>query len=380
MEVLMKKLVTISKLTLLAALAASNLALASKRSADDQGDNPTKAVRFTDPTDQQTPAGTTITLVSSEDESFDVSHDLAMLSGTIKKILGDSTETNQNFPLENISSATIQNIIPCLEIIHAANGNQATIKTELSVLITNLSPDALADLMNAANFLDIPQLLQLEVPADSTSFTDLPNEMACKIRKHWEQDILASNSNKELAQNIKNVCSCTRTSKFFYTLIHDPTWVCRLFEQIITSNKFDTAQILFVSMIAYGVIWPEGFKALLTLGAQINDTQPNPPPLLCAAQTGHTAAIEYFLAIQGIDVNHSFLGMTALSTAARLDNAKAVKLLLNAPSFDPNASHQLTIALDNARRHNNPEVVAILEEYQATHDLQALPVANGQQD
>jgi hypothetical protein len=158
MEVLMKKLVTISKLTLLAALAVSSIALASKRSADNQGDNPTKAVRFTDPTDQQTPAGKTITLVSSEDQSFDLSHDLAMLSGTIKKILGDSAEANQNFPLENISSATIQNLIPCLEIIHAANGNQAAIKTELSAFITNLSPNELTDLMNAAKFLDIKPL------------------------------------------------------------------------------------------------------------------------------------------------------------------------------------------------------------------------------
>jgi hypothetical protein len=397
----MKKLVTISKLTVLAALAVSSIALASKRSADDQGDNPTKAVRFTNPTDQQTPAGTTITLVSSDDHSFDLSHDLAMLSGTIKNMLADSVDANQNFPLPNISSATTQNLIPCLEIIHAANGNQAAIKTELSAFITNLSPEALADLVNAANFLDIPQLLQLEVHTGSTSFADLPDEIIFKIRKHWERDILASNNEEELAQNIKNVCSCARTSKFFYTLIHDPTWVCRLFEQIIASNKFGTVQDLFLLMLKHGLAWRLGLEALLNLGARISRSQSANPwswtmPLVVAAQNGQTQALQFLLnadaqviaysdcwealleaafkghvevvaklltASANASINHvNGGGNTALTLAAFNGHTKVVKLLLEAGANANHVNHMNDTALILAAFNGHTEIVKFLLE------------------
>jgi ankyrin repeat protein len=380
----MKKLVTVSKLTLLAALTASNLALAAgKRPAEDQGDQLSKRLRDAESTDQQVPASTTITLVSSDEESFNVLLDLAMLSGTIKNMLGDSTDTNQSFPLPNISSATLKNLIPCLKTIHAGNGKQPAIRNKLTILIKRLSNHALAGLINAANFLDIPQILK-------AIFTSQPLlERAVNLHKKFPSEIntimlkktiFSSKNTEELKENIRAVSSTN--------ILSDPVWMRVIVDTLITSDKFGTAQDLFFLMAEIGLVhglqallnradvnhvdqngWTALMKASLSRhieAAEMLLNTPNFDPnahnqlnkaLSMAASNGDASVIKLFWA-KGANVNHvGQFGWTALMWAAFSGNVDATELFLNTPGFDPNAHNQLNKALNMAAKYRTTEII-----------------------
>jgi ankyrin repeat protein len=387
MGIIMKKLVTISKLTLLAALTASNLALAAgKRPAEDDGGQQPKHLRAD--ADQQVLAETTITLVSSDEQSFNISLALAMLSGTIKNMLGDSADTSQDFPLPNISSAIMKNLIPCFEIIHAGKNNQTEICTALTACITqrNLSAEDLADLINAANFLDIPQILQAIFTSQplfkramilSDSF---PQEIQDMMS--WLQTIFSSNDNQELEKNIQKV----RTAK----ILHDPAWMRVIIDRLITSNKFGTAQDLLFLIANLGLV--HGLQALLNR-ADINYADHlGKTALMWAPENGHIEAVELLLNTPGFDpsahsqinqalklaaawgqiqvvkllfaaganVNFADKGWTALKYAAGNCEAEVVELLLNTPGFDPSAHNQINQALKLAAGEGDIKVVKLL--------------------
>jgi hypothetical protein len=210
MEVLMKKLVTISKLALLAALATSSLAhAAGKRPAEDDGGQHAKHMRI----------NPTVTLVSSDEENFEISKELAMISGTLQNVLQDSEDPNQMVPLPYVSSATLPNLIECLEIIHASNGNQASMQTRLSELITqrNWSAQVLEDLLLAANFLDIPQIIdavhvmhdQLRQAIHDHYFKDIEPKAKIAVDATDQLEVL-----KMLALNLNNLIDYCHTLTF----------------------------------------------------------------------------------------------------------------------------------------------------------------------
>jgi hypothetical protein len=180
MEVIMK-LRAMLKIMLLTLLATSSTIFAGKRLAEDaadQEDRPAKAARLTQEETSE-PQGEiqedTITLISSDGDSRAIPRHRALLSGTIKNMLdvpGDTQETNQNMPLPEVSSATMHNLVACLEII-GTNTIETSLSadgyTKLSDFIKALSANAYADLINAVNFLDI-QVLQQSLIDNSVDF------------------------------------------------------------------------------------------------------------------------------------------------------------------------------------------------------------------
>lgn len=103
----------------------------------------------------------TIKLQSNEDDIFEVSYQIIMPSKTLMNFFQDWSENCINpFPL-NISTNTLTNIIFCLDHITHHNDDL----DELEQFITQLEVDDLFNLTNAANLLDVPNLLDLCIKA-----------------------------------------------------------------------------------------------------------------------------------------------------------------------------------------------------------------------
>jgi Leucine-rich repeat (LRR) protein len=201
MEVTVMKISHISKLVLLAALATSNVVFASKRPAEDDGNQLGKHVR----------RNPIVTLISSDEENFEVPTEFAMQSGTLQHMIEDCEDPNQTATLPNVASATMQNLIPCLEIISMGNGNEAVIKTELSKFINtqDLSQQALEDLLLAANFLDIQPVIDAV-----TAMYDLMHR-AVSFNGFVQESPDSSDSNaieelRLLARNLTNIIGYCR--------------------------------------------------------------------------------------------------------------------------------------------------------------------------
>jgi hypothetical protein len=227
MEVLMKY-IKVSQLTLLAALALSGPALATKRHHDDEQPNAKRLRAHDRCTDM-------LTLTSSDGFVLTVEKEIASLSETIKKMLETPDQAIVNsIPFDNMSGFILEKILECLHIINSENGDQTAMQTALSQLITqyNFSGQELANFQAAAQFLDIPQIIdatktQAKEPfAGQSPFEKLPNELLIKIIGYAMND----------ENTLESIATLHRTSQTTRTIASSPE-IGRLF--LAKNHSFD---------------------------------------------------------------------------------------------------------------------------------------------
>ena len=133
-----------------------------------------------------------ITLKSKENKQFKISEKAANRAKVIKDILIDY-EKGEDIPLE-IDSDTLEIIIKYLE--HYANEEPKNIQKPLKTgdlskvlepwdfeFISKISLDKAIDLVNGANYMDIPSLLQLSLCRIGSEMLDKPIE---EVQKKFE--------------------------------------------------------------------------------------------------------------------------------------------------------------------------------------------------
>ncbi|CEG00859.1 E3 ubiquitin ligase, SCF complex, Skp subunit [Ostreococcus tauri] len=104
----------------------------------------------------------TVTLRSSDDETFVVDDDVAFLSETIKSIIED-TEDESMVPLPNVSSKILAKVIEYAKFhVDAKKANEAEAKIkEFNTEFVKVDQATLFEIILAANYLNMKGLLDL---------------------------------------------------------------------------------------------------------------------------------------------------------------------------------------------------------------------------
>ncbi|KAJ1406863.1 putative Skp1 family protein [Ochromonadaceae sp. CCMP2298] len=118
-------------------------------------------------------SGKTVKLVSSEQESFTVPVEVAKMSELMSTMLNeDDDDEDMSIPLPNVSALILAKVIEFCKMYVAEKMTEfekplkdadlsKLVQTQFAEFITSLDNDSLYHLTLAANYLDIPQLLDL---------------------------------------------------------------------------------------------------------------------------------------------------------------------------------------------------------------------------
>jgi ankyrin repeat protein len=149
----------------------------------------------------------------------------------------------------------------------------------------------------------------------------------------------------------------------------DPNAHDQLSRALMLNNQFDATDVVGILKNYFAA---QKAQALPMTSEQLNNA------LRVDARNGNTKLVKLVLS-KGANVNHvDQHSYTALMHAAYNGHAEVIELLLKAQDFDPNAHNQLNKARMIAANKGHTNVLAILKNYPAALNAQALPVAAGQ--
>jgi hypothetical protein len=379
----MKNLV--SKLTLLMALALSHSAHASKRKAEGYKQPNKKQTTLSGPhathpacepaaqeieaQEIEANADPKVTLVSSDGKSFEIPKKITMASITLKHMLEDCQDNvNPNIPLQNISGATVKNLIACFDIIHYYKGNHPdhtgnnpAIQKGLVSLCSKLSSQPLANLINAANFLDIPQIIK-------AIFTSEPLlERTVQLSNNFPPEINSMIFTLQTIFLSKDLLSIEKNIYKTSSSVLSPDWVSAIVNTLRTSKISRTTQDLFLWMAKIGST--QGMQSLSMVGAYVGSPHVKLKALMLAAKNGRSDAVSQLLSSKEVDVNSvDSEGMTALMWAACYGQTSVVEFLLAEGADTDYADLWGKTALMKAATNGHEDIVAILNKHLAAQN------------
>ncbi|AES99817.1 putative S-phase kinase-associated protein [Medicago truncatula] len=106
-----------------------------------------------------------ITLKSSDGETFEIDEAVALESQTIKLLIEDDCVDYSGIPLSNVTSNILAKVIEyCKKHVEVGSSEEKSLKDDLRAWeseFVKVDQDTLLDLISAANYLNIKNLLDL---------------------------------------------------------------------------------------------------------------------------------------------------------------------------------------------------------------------------
>jgi S-phase kinase-associated protein 1 len=108
-----------------------------------------------------------IKILSSDDQVFEVEENVLFQSTLIKNIVSDLDASDQAIPLQNVTSVILKKIIKYAEhhkddeTVEEDEGTDSTITDEWDIEFMKLDKDVIIEIILAANYLDMKNLLNL---------------------------------------------------------------------------------------------------------------------------------------------------------------------------------------------------------------------------